>query len=118
MIVIAKCTSCGAGISVDDTKDAGVCEYCKSAYVVNTAIRAQKAADSGGVVNIHNYAPPPQQARPFMPPPQQQQNIPPRPRINIVLAIFGLWLWVFPGVLYLVYKISKQHEWDQKYANK
>ena len=35
----AKCTQCGAFITVDDTKDAGVCEYCGTAFVTEKAIK-------------------------------------------------------------------------------
>ncbi len=34
----AKCTQCGANITVDDTQDAGVCEYCGTAFVTEKAI--------------------------------------------------------------------------------
>lgn len=36
--VAAKCTQCGANIKVDDTKDAGICEFCGTAYVTEKAI--------------------------------------------------------------------------------
>lgn len=35
----AKCTQCGAFITVDDTKDAGICEYCGNAFVTEKAIK-------------------------------------------------------------------------------
>ena len=34
----AKCTQCGAEITVDDTKDAGICKYCGTAFVTEKAI--------------------------------------------------------------------------------
>ncbi len=34
----AKCTSCGASIEVDETHDAGICPYCKTAFVTEKVI--------------------------------------------------------------------------------
>ena len=31
--VAAKCTECGANIEVDDTKEAGICKYCGTAFI-------------------------------------------------------------------------------------
>ena len=37
-MVQAKCTNCGASIEVDPQTEAGVCPYCKTAYVTQKAI--------------------------------------------------------------------------------
>ncbi|MBR4800778.1 MAG: hypothetical protein IK048_03835 [Clostridia bacterium] len=37
-IVAAKCPSCGANLNVDDTKDAGICESCGTAFITEKAI--------------------------------------------------------------------------------
>lgn len=36
--VAAKCTQCGANIEVDDTKDAGICQHCGTAFVTEKVI--------------------------------------------------------------------------------
>lgn len=36
--VAAKCTKCGANIEVDDSKEAGICRYCGTAFVTEKAI--------------------------------------------------------------------------------
>ena len=36
--VAAKCTECGASIEVDDSKDAGICRNCGTAFVTQKAI--------------------------------------------------------------------------------
>ena len=36
--VAAKCTQCGASIQVDETKEAGICQYCGTAFVTEKAI--------------------------------------------------------------------------------
>lgn len=36
--VAAKCTECGANIEVDDTKEAGICKYCGTAFITEKAI--------------------------------------------------------------------------------
>ena len=40
--VAAKCTECGANIEVDETKDAGICEYCGTAFVTEKAIKKSR----------------------------------------------------------------------------
>ncbi len=37
-MIPAKCTQCGANISVDDTKEAGICENCGTAFITEKAI--------------------------------------------------------------------------------
>lgn len=36
--IAAKCPECGANISVDDTRGAGICEYCGTAFVTEKVI--------------------------------------------------------------------------------
>lgn len=37
-LVAAKCTQCGANIEVDDTKEAGICQFCGTAFIMEKAI--------------------------------------------------------------------------------
>lgn len=37
-LVQAKCTSCGANLNVDNTKDAAICEFCGTPYIVEKTI--------------------------------------------------------------------------------
>lgn len=37
-LVAAKCPQCGANINVDEEKDAGICEYCGTAFITEKAI--------------------------------------------------------------------------------
>ncbi len=37
-LVKAQCLNCGANLEVDNSKDAAICPYCKTAYIVETAI--------------------------------------------------------------------------------
>ena len=62
-LVPAICTQCGAKIEVDNTKEAGICEYCGTAfitekainnYVVTNNINVQNASISVSGVNIEN----------------------------------------------------------------
>lgn len=53
-IVPAKCTNCGAKLDVDNTKDALICPYCGSAFVVEKAINNYNVTNQffAGVVNL------------------------------------------------------------------
>lgn len=37
-LVAAQCTNCGAALQVDDTKEAAVCQYCGTPFIVEKAI--------------------------------------------------------------------------------
>ena len=37
-LVPAKCTNCGANLTIDSTKDAAICEYCHTPFVTEKAI--------------------------------------------------------------------------------
>lgn len=50
-LVPVKCTNCGAPLIVDSAKDASICQYCHSAFVVEQAIRNYNI--NASVVNIY-----------------------------------------------------------------
>ena len=37
-LVVAKCTQCGSSLNVDDTKEAGICSHCGTAFITEKAI--------------------------------------------------------------------------------
>lgn len=49
--VPAKCTQCGANITVDDSKEAAICEFCGTAFVTEKAINNYHITNN---VNISN----------------------------------------------------------------
>lgn len=54
-LISAKCTNCGATLQVDNTKDAAICEYCGSAFIVEKAVNYYNTTNqiTAGVVNIY-----------------------------------------------------------------
>lgn len=56
-LVNAKCTNCGANLNVDNIKDAAVCEFCGSAFIVEKAINNYNVTNNNSiyanVVNIY-----------------------------------------------------------------
>ena len=50
--VEAKCTCCGAQLTVDNTKDAAICQYCGTPFIVEKAINHYHTTNeiSGSVV--------------------------------------------------------------------
>ena len=54
-LVQAKCTNCGANLEVENTKDAAICPYCGTPYVVEKAINNFNTVNhiSAGVVNVY-----------------------------------------------------------------
>ena len=55
-LVNCKCTNCGSNLSVDDNKDAAICEYCGSAFIVEKAVNNYIISNniSADVVNIYS----------------------------------------------------------------
>ena len=54
-LVEAKCTKCGAALTVDDSKEAMVCQYCGEAFIVEKAINNYNITNNiqAGVVNVY-----------------------------------------------------------------
>lgn len=50
--VAAKCTQCGGNIEVDDTKEAGICQYCGTAFVTEKAVNNYNTY----ITNNNNFA--------------------------------------------------------------
>lgn len=59
-LVPAKCTQCGANIEVDETREAGICQYCGTAFITEKAICNYNVTVvnnndfNGAVVNVNN----------------------------------------------------------------
>jgi DNA-directed RNA polymerase subunit RPC12/RpoP len=54
-LVNAKCTNCGATLTVDNDKETAICQYCNSAFIVEKAINNYKITNNinASVVNIY-----------------------------------------------------------------
>lgn len=55
-LVAAKCTQCGANIEVDDTKEAGICKYCGTAFITEKAITNYNTYITNNYTTNNNYA--------------------------------------------------------------
>lgn len=55
-LVPAKCTQCGGDIEVDNTKEAGICRYCGTAFITEKVITNYNITNNitASVVNIYN----------------------------------------------------------------
>lgn len=51
-LIAAKCTACGANIEVDDTREAGICQYCGTAFITEKVINHYHTY----VTNNNNFA--------------------------------------------------------------
>lgn len=52
-LVAAQCTNCGAALQVDNSKDAAVCRYCGSAFIVEKAIHNYEINNSYQIENAN-----------------------------------------------------------------
>ena len=54
-LVQAKCTNCGAALTVNPSEDAAICPFCNSAFIVDKAIQNFTSYNiSANNVEIHN----------------------------------------------------------------
>ena len=55
-MIPAKCTNCGANIQVDESKEAGICEACGTAFITEKVINNYNTINNyhADVVNIIN----------------------------------------------------------------
>ena len=106
--VAAKCTQCLAGITVDDSQSSGTCGFCGCVFITKTAIDSN---NSGISTESQVQA---QQAHQPLTSAQQTDNAPPRPTINVAIAVVGLLFWPC-SVAYIAYKVHQQRKWDQQY---
>lgn len=52
-LIPAKCTACGADLSVDATKEAAVCPYCNTAYITEKAIQYYNTTNVTNINTLH-----------------------------------------------------------------
>lgn len=54
-LIQAKCTNCGANLEVENTKDAAICPFCGTPYIVEKAINNYNTVNqiSGNIVNVY-----------------------------------------------------------------
>lgn len=50
-LIAAKCTQCGANITIDDAKEAGICSHCGTAFITEKAISLYQTVNN---FNINN----------------------------------------------------------------
>ena len=114
----AKCTNCGANIEVEENKEAGICHYCGCAYIAEKAIEKYEASVSNLSTNnantiVNNYY-----NMPAYNNEKRIQYVPPRPKINVGLAVLLCFFYFFPGIIYIGVIRGKQEKWDEQYGDK
>lgn len=110
----AKCPNCGANILVDESRDAGVCEFCNTPFVTDKAISCVNNTSNNAQTIVNNYYCAPNSTNITKPTTQKVDT--PRPKVNIWLAIFLFYLYIFPGIIYISCVREKQREWDRKHG--
>ncbi|WP_409969391.1 leucine-rich repeat protein [Bengtsoniella intestinalis] len=50
-LVAAKCTNCGASVNVDNAKDAAICEFCNTPFIVEKAINNYNISNNNTITN-------------------------------------------------------------------
>ncbi|MBQ8451393.1 MAG: hypothetical protein IJ538_01285 [Clostridia bacterium] len=105
----AKCTSCGANIEIDESKEISVCPFCKTSIITEKAIQGNTTNNNANVIN--NYYGGGSTQNTTIKVPRTE-----RPKLNVGLAILGFFFYIFPGVLYVAHIKKKQKEWDDKYT--
>ena len=113
----AKCPNCGANITVDELKDAGICEFCNTPFVTEKAISHISNTSNNAQTIINNYYNTPNPALTAANPTMQNIDTP-RPKIKIWLAILLCYFYIFPGIIYITTIKKRQKEWDLQHGIK
>ncbi len=53
-LIPAKCTQCGGNIKVDDTKEAGVCEFCGTEFIMEKVVNYYQISAGNVIVDSDN----------------------------------------------------------------
>jgi hypothetical protein len=111
-----KCSSCGAGISGNTVDRIVKCPYCGSEQKNIDYVEKSTIDVIGSKINnILNYN---SQQETTRRPDYSGTRIPARPKANGFLTVLLLFLWVFPGIIYLFYIGRQQTIWDEKYSKR
>jgi hypothetical protein len=104
-----KCSNCGA--EADDSLYR-VCPYCKTKLENGLADATVGTAHQPSQIVINNgFQPMPMSAAVGMKIPKT-----PRPKLNVGVAVIGLFFYVIPGLIYIISVKSAQKKWDEKYT--
>lgn len=119
----AKCPNCGANITVDETKDAGICEFCNTAFVTEKAISCVNNTTNNATTIINNYynTPAPNQTPSQQVPKNRyiEQSVKePRPKFNFILGVLCWMFGVWPFFIYIFLLAIRKRKWDRKYGIK
>ena len=112
----AKCPNCGANITVDESKDAGICEFCQTPFITEKAISFVNNTSNNAQTIINNYytAPTPANTNEKT---TIHHIVPPRPRVKLWLAIILCYFYIFPGIIYINSVKKQQKDWDIRYGS-
>ncbi len=127
----AKCPNCGGNIVVDEKKEIGICQFCNAPFITEKAIaqvsnntsnnaqtiinnyyNAPTTGQTGGVVK--NEAP--SIFNRSSSPINDRSKEDPRPRLNVLLAVFLCCMYFLPGVIYIAYVKGEQKKWDRRHG--
>ena len=107
---VNKCPCCGAHLNVSSLKKSGVCEYCGSPLELENET-TKEPTNKPSTINpaLEKYL-------------QKGTNssniIPPRPKLNVGLAILLCLCYLIFGIIYIAYVGAQQNKWDEKYGKK
>lgn len=116
---VAKCPNCGANITIDETKEAGICEFCNTPFVTEKAvsnINNNTSNNAQTIINNYYGAPPQTNVSPLLNysgVPQYNGVAKSRPKVNVFIAVCLFYLYIIPGICYVRWVRKKQREWDE-----
>ena len=111
---MGKCPNCGANINIDETRDAGICEFCNTPYISDKAINHINNTSNNAQTIINNYYTAPQSNVSERKISVKEKS--PRPKIKVWLAILLCYFYIFPGIIYIGSVKKRQKEWDLEHG--
>ena len=105
-----KCPNCSACIEIDEKMEVNKCSFCGTSFVTESVI-TPTTNNQASVINYYINS----SNSDF---PITNTNKSTRPEINWGLAVILLFLYVFPGLIYIGSVKNAQREWDEKHKHK
>lgn len=110
----SKCTSCGANIEIDTTKEKFTCPYCGTHFINDDA--KENKIDNNDIVEVINNKVRGQFDYSDGEYPEYVHGK--RPVVNIIFAVILGCLYFVPAIIYVMIVLVRQRVWDEYHKRK
>lgn len=110
-----KCPNCGAYVSINESKNVGICEYCSTPLVFEKTLSDVNDKSNNTQTIINNYYNTPNPNIDIKNHSLQSVEKSHRPEVNVLVAFILCCFYIWPGLIYIFSIKSAQKEWDKRH---